>query len=188
MYVLAPAISYHLELLMTIACPGPVHVADNWRSATSMGIQSVTKGYLDAAAMNCMRGIEQLGSCASADPGKLYGLFQSCVHFKRRLERQPARYKFSHTSSGHRFISSTMQSVTGQEGEGAVVEYCVWPGLWKDDVLLYPEIVWTKMDEASVKDSSPGTETAPVPQDEAGVCSQVRGSSRIHLQTHLGLE
>ncbi|GFF99327.1 hypothetical protein IFM61392_00773 [Aspergillus lentulus] len=171
-------------------CPG--HVADNWRSATSMGIQSVTKGYLDDAAMNCMRGIEQLGSCASADAGlrekKVYELFQSCVDFKRRLERQSARYKFSHTPSGHRFISSTMQSVTGQEGEGAVVEHCLWPGLWKGDVLLYPETVWTKMDEASVKDSSPGTETAPVRQDEAGVCSQVRGFSRIYLQTHLGLE
>ncbi|PKX97928.1 uncharacterized protein P174DRAFT_426282 [Aspergillus novofumigatus IBT 16806] len=64
-------------------CPG--YVADNWRSATGMGIQSVTKGYLDDAAMNCMRGTEQLGSCASADPGlrekKLYELFQSCVDF-----------------------------------------------------------------------------------------------------------
>ncbi|EAW23709.1 uncharacterized protein NFIA_032740 [Aspergillus fischeri NRRL 181] len=135
-------------------CPG--HVAGNWRSATSMAIQSFVKGYLEDAAMNCMREIEQLGSCASADPGvrekKLYELIQSCVRFKRRLERQPAQYRFSHASSGDKFISGTMQSVTGEEGEGAVVDFCLWPGLWKGDVLLYPETVWSRMDESSVED------------------------------------
>ncbi|KAF7165713.1 hypothetical protein CNMCM5623_009813 [Aspergillus felis] len=176
----------------------PRHVADNWRSATSMGVQSVTKGYLDDAAMECMKGVEQLGPCASADPGlrekKLYELFQSCVDFKRRLERQPDWYKFSHTSSGHRFISGTMQSVTGQEGEGTVVEFSLWPGLWKGDVLPYPETVWSKMDEASVKDSTPGTETAPIRQDDGGASSQVSGgihgsaSLRIHLQNSLVLK
>ncbi|KAF7139724.1 hypothetical protein CNMCM5793_007614 [Aspergillus hiratsukae] len=132
-------------------CPG--HVADNWHSATSMAIQSLTEGYLEEAGFKCMTGIEQLASCASSNPGlrekKLRELIQSCVDFKRRLERQPARYKFSQTFSGHKFISRTMQTVTGQEGEGAVVEFCLWPGLWKGDVLLYPETVWSKMDEVS---------------------------------------
>ncbi|KAF7137053.1 hypothetical protein CNMCM5793_006904 [Aspergillus hiratsukae] len=132
-------------------CPG--HVADNWHSATSMAIQSLTKGYLEDAGIKCMTGIEQLVSCASSNPGlrekKLRELIQSCVDFKRRLERQPARYKFSQSFSGDKFISRTMQTVTGQEGEGAVVEFCLWPGLWKGDVLLYPETVWSKMDEAS---------------------------------------
>ncbi|GIJ83088.1 hypothetical protein Asppvi_001606 [Aspergillus pseudoviridinutans] len=176
----------------------PRHVADNWRSATSMAIQSVTKGHLDDAALECMRGVEQLGPCASADPGlrekKLYELFQSCVDFKRRLERQTDRYKFSHTSSGHRFISGTMQSVTGQEGEGTVVEFSLWPGLWKGDVLLYPETVWSKMDESSVKDPTPRTETAPIRQDDAGASSQVSGATRgsgplrIRLQNRLLLK
>jgi hypothetical protein len=142
--------------------------------------------------MECMRGIEQLGSCASADPGlrekKLYELFRNCVDSKRRLERQPAWYKFSHTSSGHWIISGAMQSVTGQEGEGAVVEFCLWPGLWKGDVLLYPETVWSRMDEGSGKDSNPGIETAPIPQDEVGASSQTQGSSRIYLQTHRVVE
>ncbi|RHZ44339.1 uncharacterized protein CDV56_100737 [Aspergillus thermomutatus] len=138
-------------------CPG--HVADNWRSATTMAFHSITKEYLEDVAIECMRGIERLAPCASADSGlrekKLVELLRSCVEFKRRLERQPARYSFSQTSSGDRFISETMQSVTGQEGEGAVVEFCLWPGLWKGDVLLYPETVWSKMDEASVGDSNP---------------------------------
>ncbi|GFG27157.1 hypothetical protein IFM61606_07175 [Aspergillus udagawae] len=119
---------------------------------------------------------------------KLYELFRNCVDFKRRLERQPARYNFSNTSSGHRFISGAMQSVTGQEGEGAVVEFCLWPALWKGDVLVYPDTVWSKMDEGFVKDSNPGRETATIPQDEVGVSSQIQGSFRIHLQTHRVLE
>ncbi|GIJ99523.1 hypothetical protein Aspvir_001656 [Aspergillus viridinutans] len=177
-------------------CPG--HVADNWRSATCMAIQSMTKEYLEDAGMECIKRIEQLASCASSDTWlrqkKFTELLQSCVDFKRSLERQPARYRFSRTSSGHGFTSGTMQSITGEEGEGAVVEFSLWPGLWKGDVLLYPETVWSKMDEASVKDSNPGTETAPIRQGEAGISSQISGgtpgsgSVRIHLHNHLALE
>lgn len=147
--------SLFLSLLLTIACPGPGHVAANWRSATSMAIQSITEGDLEDAGTECMKGIEQLGCCASTNvrlrKKKLYELLRSCADFKRRLERQPARYKFSHTSSGDRFVSGTMQSVTGQEGDGAIVEFSLWPGLWKGDVLLYAETVWSKMDEPSVE-------------------------------------
>ncbi|RHZ59223.1 hypothetical protein CDV55_105127 [Aspergillus turcosus] len=159
----------------------PAHVADNWRSATSMAIQSLTKAYLKDAGIACIAGVEQFACCASSDPGlrekKLCELLQGCVDFKRRLERQPARYEFSYTSPGQRFISETMQSVTGQEGDGAIVEFSLWPGLWKGDVLLYPETVWSKMDKASASDSNPGTEMAPTPQDEAGVSSQILGDT-----------
>jgi hypothetical protein len=137
----------------------------------------MTKGDLEGAGIKCMRGIEQLGSCASVDTGlrekKLYELLESCVDFKRRLERQPARHEFTHTSSGDRFMSEIMESLTGQEGDGAIVEFSLWPGLWKGDVLLHPETVWSTMDKAPASDSNPGTEMAPTPQDEAGVSSEI---------------
>lgn len=179
-----------MELDIFEKCPG--HVAGNWRLATSMAIESFNRGYLEDTAMHCMKAIEQLSSCASASPEvreqKLYGLFQSCLHFKRRLGRQPTQYRFSHASSGDEFISGTMQSLTGEEGQGAVVEFCLWPVLWKGDVLLYPETVWSKIDDTSVEDSIPGRETALISQYEADFRSQIQGSPRIHLQTHSTVE
>ncbi|PIG89282.1 hypothetical protein AARAC_007488 [Aspergillus arachidicola] len=107
---------------LTAASLSPASVAGNWRSATSIAIQSLSTEYLQATCDSLCETVELAFSkfATSKKEGrvrKLRRLVEQCIEFKQRLEGQENCYFFFSTSPGERYNAQQMQCIAVFQGE-----------------------------------------------------------------------
>lgn len=114
----------------------PVHVWQHWRSATSNALASLGTPALEATCNQIVQFVEtRFSQYSTTDELKrtheLKTLLLQCVNFKEKLERQGHRYLFWWSVSGRPFDDGQMLNFTGETLRKGVVEYSLWPMLYK---------------------------------------------------------
>lgn len=63
--------------------------------------------------------------------GQLRKIIAQCVNFKKRLERQEKCHGFYMCHPGVAYIPDDMQTVADAQSMKGIVEFCIFPGLWR---------------------------------------------------------
>lgn len=103
---------------------------------------------------------------------QMHELFEQCVQFKRRLERQESRYHFRYGDPRTGYDSATMLSTTGEEDPNFAVLFAPWPALWRDTddgkrLMVVREQAWIRKDNPGRLMARSGT------SDETLSCSSM---------------
>lgn len=132
--------------------PGPSHVWQHWRSATSNAEASLAHERIDADCDRIVRRVEKRFAHHSATnyrkrTGELKSLLWQAIDFKKRLESQGDFYYFWRSSLNRPFRSEHMVSLTADDPSDEVVKSSVWPMLYKSvpggEVIVQRELVTT---------------------------------------------
>lgn len=136
---------------------GSSYTWEIWRSATSEALENTVlwKRRLENARNELLQKIETLFSrYYSPDIPKedvyrgLHQIFEDCVAFKQKLERQEFDYIIDQSPPGTIYSSEHMNSLNFIEEDGSIVQMSVWPSLCKvsfdnEPLLIEHEAVWT---------------------------------------------
>ncbi|KAF3407435.1 hypothetical protein DPV78_000526 [Talaromyces pinophilus] len=79
----------------------------------------------------------------------LHQIYENCVAFKKKLERQESDYVIKQSTPGILYSREQMNSLNFKEEDGSIVEMSIWPSLYKvsfdnEELLIEREAVWTK--------------------------------------------
>lgn len=142
---------------------GSPRLAEHWRLTTSIAFDDLTKNNREWIYQCVIERVELYFSeysstAADMRAEQLRELITQCMEFKHRLERQEFRYYFVCSQPAIPYDSENMRSITGEQGDDAVVLFSLWPSLWRDTAsgerqLIAPEQVWVKRDKKEYSES-----------------------------------
>ncbi|QGA17173.1 hypothetical protein EYB26_004843 [Talaromyces marneffei] len=148
---------------------GSSHTWEIWRLATSKALDnraSFENHRLDDPCNQFSQMVEALFSdYYSPNIHKdnthraLLQIFEDCLSFKKKLERQEFEYQTRQSPPGTVYSTEKMKSLNFVEDDGSIVTMSIWPSLYKlsfenEELLIQPEAVWTK-EPVHVGDDSP---------------------------------
>ncbi|KAJ5143426.1 uncharacterized protein N7515_002213 [Penicillium bovifimosum] len=153
---------------MTIKHHLPRHISRHWRYAMSTAILSLEEESLQRL---CEYNLEQVDKCVAPStltdtPNRkrqLLDIFKRCIEFKHKLECQEDTYVFWCSKYQTPFRDESMRSIEEDETLGGLVEYSVWPCLYK--VLQGNE--WAVVEKEVVKRIAPPASLAETTDEEA---------------------
>lgn len=79
----------------------------------------------------------------------IHQIFNDCLAFKKKLERQEFEYVFRQSPRETVYSAAKMNSLNYNEDEGSTVMMSIWPSIYKvsfdnEELLIESEAVWTK--------------------------------------------
>ncbi|KAE8153552.1 hypothetical protein BDV25DRAFT_136846 [Aspergillus avenaceus] len=132
-------------------CPSFVSV--HWQTATSIGMQTLSRHILNDKCISVCHGVEHiLSEYSPTESGSrihtLSRIVAKCLELKHRMKRQESGYIFFRSPSGHMYTPDSMQNEARTQDLPQLVRSSLWPGLLKrmsdSTLVVQPEIVWTK--------------------------------------------
>ncbi|KAJ5339949.1 hypothetical protein N7452_006677 [Penicillium brevicompactum] len=123
---------YMTEINDFIGHKCPSHVLQHWRFAMSTGTLELGRLRLMS---ECDFIIQQFGNnngLPITESSRLKQILWRCIELKTKLEYQDAKYIFWYYVADSPFRSERMRNPMKEDATGEVIEYTVWPGIYKE--------------------------------------------------------
>ncbi|PCH00131.1 Hypothetical protein PENO1_047900 [Penicillium occitanis (nom. inval.)] len=129
--------------------------ASEWRKLQQALDVWTRRTFMDRSAMSRMtvQKLQWASSCPNVTKENtrkaLHQIYENCVAFKKKLERQESDYVIKQSTPGILYSREQMNSLNFKEEDGSIVEMSIWPSLYKvsfdnEELLIEREAVWTK--------------------------------------------